>query len=262
MISVAIVTYNEANQLARCLRSVHSWADEVVVIDLGSTDASVHIAKAYGCRVVTHTHVTHVELVRDFAIAQCQGGWILVLDPDEWLPHSLKRILSAYAATHTEGSLNIPRLNIFFNQWIQHTNFWPDYQIRFFSAGSVTWQKLLHSYPNSTVPVVALPRHHRYAIRHQTYPSLHSLFAKQARYAVVRAIERQANKEQASVWNWLYALARELASRYLWHAGFLDGKEGIYLLVGLFYYHSAVEWKLYQLGRAALQAKAVSSSFS
>lgn len=246
-ISAVIVTYNEAIQLETCLQSIAHWADEIIIVDLGSTDQVKEIALRFSCRLVTHPHVPYVELVRNFAIQQCKGKWIVVLDPDEWLPNSLKRYLRRFANSHATGVVNIPRMNIFFGRWIQHTNFWPDHQMRFFRKGTVQWQKILHSYPITTVKEKKLPSNELYAIRHATYPDFDSLLKKQSRYSAVRAQERYAQGEKASLWALSYFLSREFLSRYVKHRGFLDRKAGIFLMVGLFYYFCLAEWKLLQM---------------
>ena len=94
-ISVCIVCRNEADKLAGCLDSV-TWADEVVVMDLSSTDGSAELARERGARVLEHEPVPIVELVRNEVGAAATGDWILALDPDErvadGLPDELRRI--------------------------------------------------------------------------------------------------------------------------------------------------------------------------
>lgn len=133
MISATIVTYNEAAQLQKCLKSIHNWVDEIVIVDLGSTDDTKRIAKKFSCRVVSHRFVPYVEMVRNFAIDQCTGDWILILDPDEFITQNLRKSLQKFSKENPSGVLHIPRYNIFFGKWIEHSNFWPDYQTRFFS---------------------------------------------------------------------------------------------------------------------------------
>lgn len=244
MISAIIVAYNEAEKLKTCLKSIASFADEIIVVDLGSTDKTRKVATEFKAKIVPHKFVSHVELIRNFAIAQCSGDWILVLDPDEQIPGTLKKFLRNFIQKNTSGILNIPRMNIFLGQWINHTNFWPDYQIRFFSKGTVKWKKLLHSYPTTRIPDIKLPLQKKYAIKHITYPSFSSFLKRQDRYSSIRAKERYANGERFSFWSLLYFPIREFLSRYIKHKGFLDKKRGLLLMVGLLYYHWAVEWKL------------------
>lgn len=247
MISAAIVAYNEARKLKVCLESIADFVDEIVLIDLGSTDHIQEVAAKYKAKIVPHPHVSHVELVRNFSIAQCRGDWILVLDPDEKLPKSLKQYLAHYMENHSRGVLNIPRMNIFFGKWIKHTNFWPDCQIRFFSKNTVKWQEVLHSYPTTKIPSTKLPIDKKLAIRHTTYPTFASFLQKQDRYSTIRAKEKHTAGEKFSVVSLLYSTSREFLSRYIKHRGFLDKKMGVLLMVGLLYYYWGVELKLKSL---------------
>lgn len=247
MISAVLVTYNEAQALKRCLHSIVGFADELVIVDLGSTDDTLKVAKQFRCRVISHPFVPYVELVRNFAIEQCTGNWILVLDPDEQLSRSLKSFLARYATQHRHGVLNIPRKNIFFNTWIRHTNFWPDCQIRFFSAGTVHWENAIHSYPTTTVQPMTLPFSPRYAIIHHGYTSITDFYDRQNRYSTIRAQQRFEAGERFSWWSLCARPFRELLLRGIKHQGYLDAKHGLFLVTGLMLYHIAVEWKLWEL---------------
>lgn len=250
MISAVIVSCNEAPALKRCLQSIQRWADEIVVIDLESHDHTKAVAAQFQAKIVSHPFVPYVELVRNFAIEQCQGDWILILDPDEQLPTSLKTFMRNFTLLHESGVLNIPRMNIFFGSWIRHTNFWPDYQIRFFRKGSVQWQELIHSYPQSLEPAIKLPRQTRFALRHTSYPTVSSFFSRQKRYAAVRAQERFLAGEQFSWWSLVYFPMREFLSRYVKHRGYLDRERGHILVIGLLYYFVLVELRLRMLQRS------------
>lgn len=247
MISTVIVSYNEAQNLKKCLQSISGWADEIIVVDLESTDNTKEIITQFSAKHIIHKYVPYVELVRNFAIKQCSGEWILVLDPDEQLTSSLKKYLRTYAQSNKTGVLNIPRMNIFFGKWIKYTNFWPDYQIRFFKKGTVKWQELLHSYPITTISHTKLPIDKKYAIKHITYPSFSSFINKQKRYATIRAKERFSLGEKASLSVLVYFIIREISSRYFKHKGFLDKEKGLFLLIGLVSYFCMVEWKLKKL---------------
>lgn len=246
MISVVIVAHNEAEKLARCLRSVAKWANEIVVVDLESHDHIAEVVAQFGAKHIRHPFVTHVEQVRNFALSHCRGPWILVLDPDEQVTPKLKKYLTAFARKHPFGVLNIPRKNIFWGQWIRHTNFWPDYQIRFFSIQSVNWKNALHSYPHSTLPIRYVPAHESFALQHIGYTSVPDFFERQNRYSTVRAQERFHAGERFSFFSLIYWPCREFLQRFIWHRGFLDGKRGLFLVLGLMFYHFSGEWKLWQ----------------
>ena len=150
LISVVINTYNAEQHLERVLQSVQGF-DEVVVCDMESTDATVAIAQAHGCRVVTFPRGDHriVEPARQFAIEQATHEWVLVVDADELVSDDLRRCL--YEHTRRPGApagLFIPRKNYFMGRFM-HCHY-PDYLLRFFRRNAVTWAPYVHA-----IPVVA-----------------------------------------------------------------------------------------------------------
>lgn len=255
MISAVIVSHNEAKKLKKCLRNVVNWADEVVVVDLESTDNTQSVVSQFKCKFIKHKFVPYVELVRNFAISQCAGDWILVLDPDERLPKTLKINLKRYARSHRRGILNIPRMNYFFGRWIKHTNFWPDKQIRFFSRGDVKWHEEIHSYPQTKYQPIQVPSKTRYSIFHFGYDNFFDFIERQNRYSSIRAREKYRAGHRFSYRSFFYQPLREFLARYIKHRGFLDGKRGLFLTLNLMLYHCFVEWKLLELHRHASQEK-------
>ena len=85
-----LLTLNEENVEA-CIRSVENIADEIVVVDTGSTDATLDLARSLGAKVFEHPPVLAVEHARDFALEKCTGEWVLVLDADERLTPALRQ---------------------------------------------------------------------------------------------------------------------------------------------------------------------------
>lgn len=101
MISAAIVTFNEAKKLKDCLFSIKDLADEIVIIDLGSTDNLDEVLKKFKqVKKVVHERVLYVEPVRQFSIEQCKGDWVLVLDPDERVSSGLGKKLRRFLRIH------------------------------------------------------------------------------------------------------------------------------------------------------------------
>src|SRR5258706_15565291 len=82
-LSVVINTVNNAKELSRVLASIEKLANEIIVVDMESTDESIMIAKSFGAKVISHKRMEYVELVRNFGISQATSEWVLILDPDE-----------------------------------------------------------------------------------------------------------------------------------------------------------------------------------
>ena len=131
-LAVAIITKNEEENIRSCLQSV-SFAGQIVVIDSGSTDATLSIAAEFGCEIYS-------EAWRGFgpqkqsAIEKCRQPWILVLDADERIPPDTADIIKKIVTDSNvkEAGFSFPRKNYFQGRWIKHAGWWPDRIIRLF----------------------------------------------------------------------------------------------------------------------------------
>lgn len=170
-ISVVINTKNAAATLDRCLASVHSWADEIIVMDMKSTDDTVQIAKFFGARTFSHPDVGYVEPARNAALAKARGEWILILDADEEVtPGLAKKIASELVLDSKIDAYFLPRQNIIFDKWVK-TGWWPDHLLRLFRAGHVVWADTLHAVPQAQGTVARLDAKENWSIRHNNYQS-------------------------------------------------------------------------------------------
>lgn len=247
MISVVVNSRNESKELDKCLNSVQGWADDLVVIDMQSSDNTREIAKKYKARVFGHPPVNYVEPVREFAVSKAKYGWVLILDPDEVVPERLKEKLSALLQKDGLAAVNIPRLNIFFGKKIKHTNFWPDRQIRFIRRGKVKFSNFIHSYPKVSGTVLDLPAVEDIAIHHYSYKSIKEYIERMKRYSTIEAINRFERGERFSMFNFFYMPLYDFIRRYIRHLGFLDGLVGFQLSVLQAFYYILVELKLLNL---------------
>src|SRR3990167_384330 len=146
MISAVVHTYNEGKNIERCLSSLN-WADEIVVIDMGSTDNTCKIAKDFKAKLFSHPYTGFVEPARNFGLSQAKGDWILVVDADEEIPKSLVYYFTHELQRPRFDFYRIARKNIIFNKWVKHSGWWPDYQVRFFRKGMVAWTEKIHGIP-------------------------------------------------------------------------------------------------------------------
>ncbi len=245
MISVCIVTYNEAQKLKSCLQNIQSFANEIIVVDLGSEDGVADVCTEFKARLIKHKFENIVEKVRNFVISQAQNDWILLLDPDERVSEELVKKLEGFIAQDQYIALKIPRKNIFFGKWIKHTNWWPDKQIRFFKKGSVEWGTRIHSYPKVTGQIYELDND-REVIEHFGYATFSEFFDRQIRYAQVDA--RQRN-EEGTRFSWLrlfFLPVREFLVRFVKYQGYLDGFYGLGLTVMMMIYQIMVQVNLWE----------------
>lgn len=247
MISVVVTCFNEANKLKRCLESVNDFVQELVVVDLGSSDKSLAVAKEFDAKIYFHKFVPYVEVVRNYAISKASLDWILVLDPDEIIPKDLKEKLKEVARGNQFMAVNIPRKNIFFGKWIAHTNFWPDSLVRFFKKGKVTWGEKIHVYPQVNGEILSLPAKENLAIIHYGYDDIKQFIDRQNRYSQVEARNLYDLGERFSWGSFFWRPTREFLVRFIRHAGFLDGFYGFALSFLMMVYELQVMIKLWEL---------------
>lgn len=249
MISAVIVTLNAKQHLKACLESIREEVDEIVVVDLGSTDKTLEIAKAFQANIFTHERVDYVEVVRNFAVTKAKGDWVLVLDPDERIRPTLWKNLKEIIKEDQYTAVNIPRKNIFFGKWIAHSNWWPDRHIRFFKKGKVRWSDKIHHYPLVKGETLNLPAKEDFAIIHNSYDSFSQFMDRQNRYSEIAAKNLFEEGVRFSWVGFFWKPAREFLVRYIRHAGLLDGFYGIALTYMMMVYQLEVQVKLWELER-------------
>jgi len=235
MISVVINTLNNEEEVSRAIASVKGLADEVVVCDMESSDKTVDVAKKLGAKVYNHKKEKYVELVRNFMVSKVEDGersrtnWILILDPDEEITSKLSSKLKEIIKHPQADYFRIPRKNIIFGKWIKHTNWWPDYNVRFFKKGFVSWNEVIHSVPMTQGKGIDLPEKEEYAIIHKSYKTISNYFEKILRYTDA---QRDNFLNAGYVFSWKDLIKKPLAeflSRYFASEGYKDGVHGLAL---------------------------------
>jgi len=227
LISAVINVRNEAENLDKCLKSIKNIVDEVIVIDMHSTDDSAKIALKYGAKVFSYRFLKVVEPARNFALSKAGGKWILLLDPDEYLGKSLKKELIAITKRSDIDFVKIPRKNIIFGKWLRHSRCWPDYLIRFFKKGSITWNKKIHSQPLTKGNCLTLLDSEKLAIRHNNYPSISTFILRALRYSGIQADELKEADYKIKTSDFILKPVQEFNSRFFASEGYKDGLHGL-----------------------------------
>lgn len=227
LISVVINVRNEAEALTKCLRSIKNFADEIIIVDMHSTDGSDKVSKNFGAKLYPYRAMKYVEPARNFAISKATGKWILLLDPDEFLNKSLKRELLSVTKRTSVDFVKIPRKNIIFGKWMRHSNCWPDYLIRFFKKGSVTWKKEIHSQPTTKGNGLTLLDSEKLAIRHNNYSTVSQFIIRAMRYSGVQADELKAEDYKIKTSDFILKPVQEFNSRFFFAEGYKDGFHGL-----------------------------------
>ncbi|MDI6785131.1 MAG: glycosyltransferase family 2 protein [bacterium] len=232
-ISAVVNTYNEEKKLSRALSSLKGFASEIVVVDMMSTDKTREIAKKYNARVFKHRKISYVEPARNFAIEKAKYDWVFILDADEEIPDALKIYLKKEIKSANRWTApnfyRIPRRNIIFGKWMKHAGWWPDYNIRFFKRGTVSWNEIIHSVPATSGKGIDIPSNGELGIKHRHYSSLEEYMTRMNRYTTIQA--RQLNKKGVD-FSWKDLITKptaEFLRRYFAEEGFKDGLHGLNL---------------------------------
>jgi len=228
-LSVVINTKNAAETLARSIESVR-WADEILVADMHSLDETVKIARELGAKVIELAEFGRVEPEgRNQANQEATGEWLFQLDADEVVPDELaEKIQSLIQENNQIQAYFIPRKNLIFGQWIQHSGWWPDYQPRLFQKDTLHWVGGVHSKPQIKGATEKIEAKEVLAITHYNYHSISDYIDRLNRYTSLGAAESIASASPTDK-NFTQAFSDELLSRYFHHQGWRDGEIGLLL---------------------------------
>ena len=232
-LSVVINTKNAENTLEATLKSV-KFADEIIIVDMKSTDKTVDIASKYTDQIFFHKDIGYVEPARNFAIKKAKGDWILIVDSDEEVPQNLKKALegiikSSEMGKETADCYYIPRKNLIFNKVIEKTGWWPDYVLRFFKKGYVSWSDEIHSIPITKGEVHELPAVLDIALIHHNYQRVEQYLNRLNRYTGIQAAELNEEKEDFDGAFVVRKFYSEFLSRFFAQRGVNDGTHGLVL---------------------------------
>lgn len=226
-ISASIVTWNEEENISVAINSIKPYVDEVVVVDMG-TDKTSEIAKKLGARVYKHNYTGYVEPARNFAIEKTIGDWIFILDADEEVPPALGKKLKYLSQTRSDY-FEIPRKNIVFGKWLRHSRWWPDYLIRFFKKGTLSWPEEIHLQPKPEGAGEKLEPTEDNAIIHHHYQSISQYLERLNRYTD-QHLKRLKKDNYKFMWTDLIEKpTNEFLSRFYYGQGFKDGIHGLAL---------------------------------
>jgi len=227
-LSVAIITKNEAANLPGCLQSI-AFARQIVVVDSGSDDGTLEIARGFGCEVFPEPW-KGFGAQKQSAIDRCREPWVLVLDADERIPPETQAAIRAVIAAG-EGAApgySFPRKNYFQGRWIRHMGWWPDRITRLFRRGRGRMTEApVHEAVEVTGEVEALQA----PIEHYTEGRLSEILKKIDRYSTLAAEEAFREGRRSSVWGALARAEITFLQNYVLRRGFLDGRQGLVLSV-------------------------------
>jgi glycosyltransferase involved in cell wall biosynthesis len=244
-ISVAIITKNEEGNIRACLESVQ-WADEVVVVDNGSTDRTLEICREYGARVFLEDWKGYPGQ-KNSAIEKTRNEWVLSLDADERVTPELRREMEErLAADAPADGYWVPRKNFFLGRWVRRCGWYPDLNLRLFrkSRGRFA-EREVHERVEVRGKTLPLSQ----PLIHETYRTISDFLQRMDRYSTLAA--REMHREGRR-FRWIDLLSRPpftFVQMYILRAGFLEGGDGLLLSVLYSYYTFAKYAKLRETGK-------------
>ena len=253
-ISVVINTLNEERNLPYALRSIHSWADEIVVVDMHSEDRTVEIAKQYGAKVYLHERIAAFDGARQFAIEQASNDWILVLDADEEISPHLAMSINSVIQDDQFDVIELPRANLALSGFAPHESGFPEYHKRVFKKNFILdgYEGKIHTFfqfmPTARITKIAAS-YPNMCIRHYTNPTVSAFFSKITRYTSVEAVDRYgSNINNATLITLLiFRPLKTFLVHYVKRQGYRDGWRGLWLSVIFFIYEVMTIAKIWEI---------------
>lgn len=233
LLSIAVIARNEIDRIPALLDSV-SFADEVVVVDSGSTDGTVELCRAAGARV-EHRDWLGYAAQKQVALELANGAWVLNLDADEALsPKAADEVLSAVRNAGPDvAAYSMPRMSRYLNRWIRHGGWYPDRKVRLVRRGAGRW---VGDGIHERLEVTARVEHLTHPILHYVYRGISDQIQTIDRFSTIAAEHRG---RPGSTWYLLAGLFHAVGKFLecaVWKAGLLDGLPGLVIAVNSSFY--------------------------
>ena len=246
-ISAVILARNEEHNIRFCLETVR-WCDEIVVVDMESSDRTVEIAREFTGRVFTHKTVSAFDIAKKFAVEQATGEWILLIDADEMIPPPLADSLQSIIRIDSADVVEIPFQHYIMGAWVQNSGWGSTPLPRMFRKGSIRFEKTIHGYMH-VEPTACLQRlepHRDGCIVHFNYNDSSHFMEKLNRYTSVEAEHLHERHIPFSYRALLLGALREFHGRYIKGKGYRDGVRGFALSSMMAFYRVLTHIKLWE----------------
>ena len=224
-ISAVVITQDEARNIGRCLESLRGVADEVVVVDSGSTDDTETICRTAGARFVPHAW-EGFSGQKNYANSLATHPWILSIDADEALSDELRAsLLSLKQSGFDTGKVySVARLNNYCGQWLKHGGWYPDTHVRLWRNGVATWDGVVHEQLHFSELVEREML--QGALLHYTYYTVDEHVRRTVKYATLAGDKAYAQGRRCGMGAVLWKPVGTFLKNYLLKGGFRDGSMG------------------------------------
>lgn len=251
-LAVAMIVKNEEVHLEAALKTVVDWADEVVILDSGSTDRTREIAESHGVRFFANTEWPGFGPQRQLAQQKVRSEWVLWLDADERVTPELRdNLLQVMQSPDESAVYRVARYSWAFGHFIRHCGWYPDYVARLYKVEKTGYDDaLVHE-------KVVLQKGMKYRdlsgdLLHYTYDNLKQYQQKCAAYTHAWAEQRYRRGKKTTLFNAVLHGLGTFLRKYVFQAGVLDGRAGFLICITSAYYtflKYASLWVMHQPGR-------------
>ena len=247
-LSVCIVTYNEEENIRKCLESV-TWAEEIIVVDSFSTDETVAICSEYTDRIFQRPWPGHIEQ-KNFAIEQATCLWVLCLDADEYLsPQATAEVIHEVSSSgNTFDGFILPRHSYYLGRWINHGGWYPDHKLRLFRRGKARWGG---KNPHDKLILEGKSQYLKGDILHTVYRDLSDQLKTVDNFSGIVAREWLREGKQFNPFASLFHPPVKFLETYIFKLGFLDGYPGLIIALVSSFYCFLKYAKLWELKRGS-----------
>ena len=227
-LSAVLIARNAEAVLPACLESL-AFADEIVLVDSGSTDATLEIARRFNAKIV-HQDWLGYGKQKQFAVAQASHDWVLCMDADERVSDALRASILKELEAPRFQAYEFPRCNRFLGRWLRHGEGYPDRSLRLFDRRHANWSDdTIHEKVVTAGPVGRLTGD----LLHESEQGLADYLAKQNRYTTLQAEVLHVRGQQAGLAKLLLSPLLRFIKFYFFRLGFLDGVPGlVHIFVG------------------------------
>lgn len=224
-LSIVIITYNEEKNIQRCLESVRTFADEIVVVDSLSTDKTKKICLDYGARFIEQPFLGYIEQ-KNFALDQASYDYVLSLDADEAISETLADSIKKAKENTSADSYRMNRCASYGGKWIRHGAWYPDTKLRLFNRKKARWGGT-NPHDKVIMDTGATTSFLKGDILHYTYASIEEHIDQMNRFTTIQAEAMLKNGQRATIFKLLMNPAVAFISSYIIKGGFLDGRDGL-----------------------------------
>ena len=250
-LSAVIITYNEEQNIGRCIDSLWQVADEVVVVDSFSTDRTEEICRQKNVRFIQHPFEGHIQQ-KNYAVEQAQNEYVLSLDADEELDDELENAILREKKNFQHDAYSFNRLNNYCGQWIRHCGWSPDKKIRIWNKNQGRWGGL-NPHDRVVLSAEASLKHLKGNLRHYSFSNVNEHISQIHFFTDISAQAAYNKGKRVSVAGVLIKAWFKFLQDYFLKLGFLDGYYGLVICINSSYAKFLKYLKLRELNRGKLK---------